>query len=64
MSIPITDIYIWMLVLCRCCGLLAGFPFGGENNGVPNTVKILMACAISYITLTVVKLDIVVPNAI
>lgn len=62
MTIPLEPIYLWLLIICRCSGLLAGFPFGGENNGIPNTVKVLLACALSYITLTVTPLEVTLPN--
>ena len=62
MTIPLEPIYLWLLIICRCSGLLAGFPFGGENNGIPNTVKVLLASALSYITLTVTPLEVTLPN--
>lgn len=62
MIFSVQEIYLWMLILCRCGGLLAGFPFGGENNGVPGTVKVLLACALSYIVLTITPLKIEMPH--
>ncbi len=64
MSLPVQEIYLWMLVICRCGGVLAGFPFGGENNGVPGTVKVLLACALSYIVLTITPLKIDMPHTV
>ena len=62
MTIPLEPIYLWLLIICRCSGLLAGFPLGGENNGIQNTVKVLLACALSYITLTTIPLEATLPN--
>lgn len=62
MTLSLETIYLWLLIICRCSGLLIGFPFGGENNGIPNTVKALLVGAISYITLTVTPLTITLPN--
>ena len=62
MTLPVQEIYLWMLILCRCSGFLSGFPFGGENNGIPGTVKVMLACALSYIVLTVIPLKVEMPH--
>ena len=64
MSLPVQEIYLWMLIMCRCGGVLAGFPFGGENNGIPGPVKVLLACALSYIVLTITPLRIEMPHSV
>ena len=64
MIIPLSTVYLWMLIMCRCTGLLAGFPFGGKDSGIPNIPKVFLACCVSFIALTVLPKSLVPPESL
>lgn len=56
MIIPIQEIYIGMLIVCRCTALLFSFPFGNEGT-TPPTVKVFLSCGLSYLLLQSLPID-------
>ena len=49
MIAPLDQLCLFFLVCCRCGGVVAGFPIGNENNGIPMSVKALFTCCLSYL---------------